>query len=227
MRQVSGLFVAISIFAFADAGWASGDALSQAYQNISKDVAAKTAILQPSAAANGTTYQAPAVADYCVVFHDTGAEGMPDFFKFSCTNGVEIPMVRRWCWRSKCLDSFAAETKEMMVAKGYAEAAAFYFNGRREAWNTSWVFQKASAAPIADARYCLAFRQGSSRSTQTDYRIDCSDGAVTDFEADEPNNGTAKIAQYMAEKNYEQVGGSFQVSRDGSSPVLFRRKPLP
>lgn len=227
MRKASVFFAAASILAFAGAGWAS-EPLSRAYSELGKEVAAKAAILRDSAAAKGAG-QARALAGYCVAYHASGAEGLPFYFKFSCTNGVEIPPVRRW-WvpTSRGQESFRAETRAMMASMGYVDLASFSFNQNPNRWSGYWVYRGA-AAPGGREPYCLALRNPdySARPPKTHYQIDCADGAVTELDLIEPGDGTSEIAKFMAKRDYEQVGGAFTEGEYRFSFAFFRRKPQP
>src|SRR5437016_3711876 len=92
MKKSKANFAVIFVLAAASISRAAGsDPLTEAYKTLKEGVVAQAADMREAAAAPAKASQPAAGPDYCVVYRDSGAEGMPEFFNFSCTNGVRIP----------------------------------------------------------------------------------------------------------------------------------------
>ncbi|MBI4346682.1 MAG: hypothetical protein HY553_07485 [Elusimicrobia bacterium] len=200
----------------------AGDPLADADRSLRAAARATAAGFAARSAAVAAPAPQPATAaDYCVLSNDTGAEGMPDFRVFTCTNGVKIASMRRWCWTGRCSAGFTEDAMAVLRGKGYELVGAYLQRGRTETWAGQRVFQRAGLSKATREQHCLAQRwvhRGKAK-----YSVDCADGAVIALDVDEPNDGTAAIEAYLANRGCELVG-RFELDDDHYGPLLFRQR---
>lgn len=171
-------------------------------------------------------------ADFCVSNQSSGPKGMPSFQNFSCTNGVKIDWLRRFCFTSRCTQSLAEDAVALLRGKGYELLGWYYFGGRAEAWNGHAVFRRAGLSGPGKESHCLALRNDMGPDGVL-YRIDCGDGAVTTLKTAEPSDGTSAIERYMGGRGYELLGPFAEEIERGEDDraalryALFRRRAQP
>jgi hypothetical protein len=161
-------------------------------------------------------------AEYCVASPDHGAEGMPDLWRFHCSAGSSFKLMSRWCWTEKCRAGFTADMKALLASNGFAYVTTFMFGSRPNQTRGYQVFRKPST--VDGASYCLLMRTKAYKAGgATHYRVDCADGAITEYSAVEPGGGSKEIEKYLGARGYG-LEGDLGADDRGFGTVLFRKR---